>query len=267
MKGRFIFMLLLAFVFASFAALIAKSWINNQIASKGPTTTPVVVGATEIPFGVKLEPLHVKIMQWPGTDVPEGSFQKTEDVVGKIVKNNFHPGEVITTKRIAEHLGGSTLSSLVSENSRAISIRVDDVVGVAGFVLPGNRVDVLATRVKRDAGHGKAETNTILENIKVLAVDQEASPDKEKPAVVRAVTLELKPNEAEILVAAMQEGKIQLTLRNPVDSNKLKETQPGQQAVAPSEAPPKQDMTVLLLPWNGDPNRIHLQHLNKDRPQ
>jgi pilus assembly protein CpaB len=267
MKGRFIFMLFLALVFASLAALIAKSWIDKQINSKGPATTPVVVGAMEIPFGVKVEPMHVKIMQWPDADIPEGSFRKTEDVIGKIAKNNFYPNEPITAKRIAEHLGGSTLSSLVSENSRAISIRVDDVVGVAGFVLPGNRVDVLSTQAVRRNGESNAETHTILENIKVLAVDQEASPDKEKPAVVRAVTLELKPEEAETLVAAMQEGKIQLTLRNPVDSNKLKETQPVPQVAADAEAAPKLDRTVLLLPWNGDPSQIHLEHLNKDRPQ
>jgi len=93
---------------------------------------------------------------------------------------------------------------------------VDDVVGVAGFILPGNKIDILATKMDRTAN--KAATRTLLQNIKVLAVDQEASQEKEKPAIVRAVTLELKPDQAEIMVQAMQEGTIQLTLRNPLDS-------------------------------------------------
>jgi len=90
------------------------------------------------------------------------------------------------------------------------------VVGVAGFILPGNKIDILSTRMDRSTN--KATTRTLLQNIKVLAVDQEASQEKEKPAIVRAVTLELRPDQAEIMVQAMQEGTIQLTLRNPLDS-------------------------------------------------
>ena len=117
--------------------------------------------------------------------------------------------------RLREHLGGSTLSALITPNMRAVTVRVNDVVGVGGFLLPNNRVDVLATR--RDQRDSEARTRTILENIKVLAVDQEASQDKEKPVVVRAVTLEMTPEQAEIVVTATEEGSIQLALRNPLD--------------------------------------------------
>lgn len=217
MNGRMAMMLVVAFVFAAVAAIIAKVWIDKQVNVTKTTVLPVVVAATEIPFGIKLEQVHLKIMDWQGEDAPVGSFKSVEDVIGKISKNSFYPGEVITDKRIAEHMGGSTLSSLISMNHRAISIRVDDVVGVAGFILPGNRIDILS--IKRVGNNSRnAVARTILENIKVLAVDQEASPDKEKPAVVRAVTLELKPEQAEKIAEAMQEGRIQLTLRNPVDS-------------------------------------------------
>ena len=130
--------------------------------------------------------------------------------------NKFYPDEIITEKRISEYLGGSTLSALITKDYRAISMRVDDVVGVSGFILPGNKVDILAT--KMDNSLNKATTRTLLQNIKVLAVDQEASQEKEKPAIVKAVTLELKPEQAEIIVQAMQEGTIQLTLRNPLDT-------------------------------------------------
>lgn len=107
--------------------------------------------------------------------------------------------------RVAEHLGGSTLASLIAPEKRAISVRVDDVVGVGGFLLPGNRVDVLATR-QSDGSSNQAESTTILQNLRVLAVDQTAGTDKTQPVVVRAVTLEMSVKEAEVLVKAQSEG-------------------------------------------------------------
>jgi len=113
-------------------------------------------------------------------------------------------------------LGGSTLASIVEPNKCAVTVRVDDIIGVAGFLLPGNRVDILSTR--QESGNKRAITETILQDVKVLAVDQTASTDKDRPVVVRAVTLELKPSESEQLVKATTEGTLQLTLRNPLDS-------------------------------------------------
>jgi pilus assembly protein CpaB len=121
--------------------------------------------------------------------------------------------------RLSEHLGGSTLASLIATDKRAISVRVDDVVGVGGFLLPGNRVDVLATKTT-NAGSNNAVSRTILENLRVLAVDQTAGTDKTQPVVVRAVTLEMTTAEAETLVTAQTEGKLQLTLRNPLNTEK-----------------------------------------------
>lgn len=242
MNGRFIIMLVIALIFAALAAFIAKTWLSKQVTTKKAITTPVVMAATEIPFGVKLEEVHLKIIDWPGKNLPEGYFSRVEDLIGKISKNSFYSGEIITKQRVADHLGGSTLSSLISEKHRAISIRVNDVVGVAGFVLPGNRVDILA--IKR-SGRSDAKARTILENIKVLAVDQEASPDKEKPAVVRAVTLELKPEQAETIAEAMQEGKIQLTLRNPLDSSAYTRKGEAKPVVKRRSRGP----SVVVVPW------------------
>jgi pilus assembly protein CpaB len=214
MNRRFIIMLSIALLLSFLAAYVAKSWIQGQTPDKGVS---VVVAAIEIPFGVKIEESQVKLIAWPGNSAPpQGAFTSKEQVVNKVAMNKFYPDEVITEKRISEYMGGSTLSALISKEYRAISVRVDDVVGVAGFILPGNKIDILATKMDRMTD--KAATRTLLQNIKVLAVDQEASQEKEKPAIVRAVTLELKPDQAEIMVQAMQEGTIQLTLRNPLDS-------------------------------------------------
>jgi pilus assembly protein CpaB len=214
MNKRFFIMLSIALLLSFLAAWVAKSWIQGQTPDKGVS---VVVAAIEIPFGVKIEESQIKLIAWPGNSAPpKGAFTSKEQVVNKVAMNKFYPDEIVTEKRISEYLGGSTLSALIAKEYRAISVRVDDVVGVAGFILPGNKIDILATKMDRMAN--KAATRTLLQNIKVLAVDQEASQEKEKPAIVRAVTLELKPDQAELMVQAMQEGTIQLTLRNPLDS-------------------------------------------------
>ncbi|MEY3881766.1 MAG: Flp pilus assembly protein CpaB [Pseudomonadota bacterium] len=214
MNKRFIMMLSIALMLALLAAWVANRWIQNKTIPDKAVS--VVVAAVEIPFGVKLEETHVKIVSWPENAVPQGTYSSKEQVVGKVAMNKFYPDEIITEKRISEYLGGSTLSALITKEYRAISVRVDDVVGVAGFILPNNRVDILIT--KKDRATSQAMTTTLLQNIKVLAVDQEASQEKDQPSVVRAVTLELKPAQTEIIVQAMQEGTIQLTLRNPLDS-------------------------------------------------
>jgi pilus assembly protein CpaB len=214
MNKRFFIMLSIALLLSFLAAWVAKSWIQGQTPDKGFS---VIAAAIEIPFGVKIEESQIKVIAWPGNSAPpQGAFTSKEQVVNKVAMNKFYPDEIITEKRISEYMGGSTLSALISKEYRAVSVRVDDVVGVAGFILPGNKIDILATTKDRMAN--KAATRTLLQNVKVLAVDQEASQEKEKPAIVRAVTLELKPDQAETMVQAMQEGTIQLTLRNPLDS-------------------------------------------------
>ncbi|MDP1666929.1 MAG: Flp pilus assembly protein CpaB [Methylobacter sp.] len=215
MNRRFIIMLSIALLLSLLAAWVANRWIQGRAVPD--TAMSVVVAAVEIPFGVKLEESQIKLIAWPGNSAPpQGAYTSKEQVVNKVAMNKFYPDEIITEKRVSEYLGGSTLSALIAKEYRAISVRVDDVVGVAGFILPGNKIDILST--KKDRTTNKATTQTLLQNIKVLAVDQEASQEKEKPAIVRAVTLELKPDQAEIMVQAMQEGTIQLTLRNPLDS-------------------------------------------------
>jgi pilus assembly protein CpaB len=215
MNRRFIIMLGVALLLGLLAAWIANRWIQSRVVANQAVS--VVVAAVEIPYGVKLEASQVKVIAWPGNLAPQGAYSSKEQVIGRITMNKFYPDEIITEKRIAEHLGGSALSALIAKDYRAISVRVDDVVGVSGFILPGNKVDILVT--KKDRSKNQAITCTLLQNINVLAVDQESSPEKEKPAIVKAVTLELKPEEANKIVNARQEGTIQLTLRNPLDKS------------------------------------------------
>jgi pilus assembly protein CpaB len=173
-----------------------------------------VVAATEIPFGTKVEARHLRVIHMMSGTAPRGVFADPGDVVGRVSTGTVLPGELLLASRLVAHESGSALSAVVEPNMRALSVRVDDVVGVAGFLLPGNRVDVLASR---KVDQNRATTETILHNVKVLAVDQTAATDKNQPVVVRAVTLEVSPTQAEILVRHKEEGTLQLTLRNPLD--------------------------------------------------
>jgi len=202
------------------AALMANNWLNGRLnAAPDDNMKNVVVATVEIPFGQMIEAQQVAIVRMPKDAVPDDAFDSNEKVVGKIATFALLRGDVLRSARLAEHLGGSTLASLIAPDKRAISVRVDDVVGVGGFLLPGNRVDVLATK-QSNGGSNDAESRTILQDLRVLAVDQTAGTDKTQPVVVRAVTLEMSAKEAEVLVRAQSEGKLQLALRNPLDAQK-----------------------------------------------
>jgi pilus assembly protein CpaB len=167
-------------------------------------------------------------MSLPEKMIPAGSIRELADVDGYVSTTEVLAGEILFKSRFVEHDSGSTLAALVEPNMRAITVRVDDVVGVAGFLLPGNFVDVLATRMERK--NKRAVTETILRQIKVLAVDQTANTDENEPVVVRAVTLEMSPKQAEVLVKRKEEGTIQLTLRNPLDTMVAEEKPPAKPA-------------------------------------
>jgi len=203
------------------AAWVANEWVMDQMSSiaSDSETEPVVVAALEIPYGTKIESRHVKLVAFPVGTRPDNAYASFEEVEGQVSTNEIARGEMIVTSRLARHESGSTLAALVASNMRAVTVRVDDVVGVAGFLLPGNRVDVLATRLNRRTRRASAET--VLRNLKVLAVDQTASTDKNEPVIVRAVTLEMTPAQSETLAKSKEEGSIQLTLRNPLDNQQV----------------------------------------------
>ena len=246
MNKRFIIMLSIALLLAFCAAWIANLWMQSRPLVN---TVPIVVAAVEIPEGTTLEDFHVKLVDWPSTLVPSGVFSSKDQVINKITKNTFYADEPFSENRMAIHKAGSTLSAMINQDYRAISVRVDDVVGVAGFILPGNHVDVLATRMDKELN--KSVTQTKLQNIRVLAVDQDDSHEKDKPAIVRAVTLELKPEQAEVIVQAMREGTIQLTLRNPEDkaivivNDKIQEITPP----VADKTIQKKRRYIKIIPW------------------
>lgn len=239
-------LLLLSAGFGGGASFYAKNWLQSQQGAVEETqnTTQVIVAAREIPHGQVIEESHLRAVAWPADAVPDGVYESKEALVGMMVNQSALAGDLILEARVVEKLEGSRLSALIAPNKRAITVRVDDVNGVAGFLLPGNRVDVLATRLV----DRRALTKTLLQDIKVLAIDQKASPDKDDPVVVRAVTLEADLEQAGKLTAATAEGKIQLVLRNPEDRTFQLEEAPVPVVVAkPKATRPKSDSRDITI--------------------
>lgn len=245
-KRRGLMLVFLSLLMAVGAAWIANTWVSGQLVSKAsatPNTQLVVTAAMSIPFATKVEGRHLKLTEIPAGVMPEGAFTELSQVEGKVSTTSISRGEILVSERFASHTRGSTLAALVAENMRAVTVRVDDVIGVGGFLLPGNTVDVLAARKDRNQ---RATIETILTNIKVLAVDQTAATEENEPVIVRAVTLEMTPKQTEKLVKARTEGSIQLTLRNPEEQDIVPE--PVKRTVkAPVRRTVPRDSTVEII--------------------
>jgi pilus assembly protein CpaB len=209
-------LLMISLLLAVFAAWVANNWIKARANSTPAAPMELVVtAAIDIPLGTKIEQRHLSMIDMLAGKAPSGSFHTYEEVIGKVTSSGVLAGEILLAPRLADSTSGSALAAVVATNMRAVTVRVDDVVGVAGFLLPGNHVDVIET--ERDNQGNKVKAQTILSNVKVLAVDQTAAPDSSQPMVVRAVTLEVTPADAETLLKGKTAGSIQLALRNPLD--------------------------------------------------
>lgn len=248
-KRRGVLLIFLSLLMALGAAFVANEWVVARVmpdqAAKN-NSAHVVAAAMSIPFATKVEERHLMLVEMPEGLTPEGFFTTLEDVVGQVCTTKIARGEILVAERFRAHSAGSTLAALVDEQMRAVTVRVDDVVGVAGFLLPGNTVDVLASR---KVPNKRAITETILTNIKVLAVDQQATAEENEPVIVRAVTLEMLPKQAEALFRARTEGTIQLTLRNPLEQENVPPaTQPKKRVVrAPTKRPPPTSEAEVIV--------------------
>ena len=231
-KGRNIVLILFAGVMALAAGWMADNWLKQQNEpivqqEEQEETVPVMRAALDIPYGQTVEAQHVQQVEMPVSLAPEGVATSADELIGQIAQSDVIRGETLMKAKFSAHLEGNTLAALIEPNKRAITVRVNDVIGVAGFLLPGNRVDILASRVINT----RAYTRTLIEDLKVLAVDQTATTNDNDPVIVRAVTLEVTPNEAETIVTARSEGPIQLSLRNPQDRDEIVRKKPRKRAV------------------------------------
>lgn len=189
------------FVLAVLASLAAAVYAANWVAQRGSLDADkVVVAATDIPLGGKILPNMLNTVDWPRGSIPDGAFHDMQQLQDRVVKVGVLRGEAVLEGKLAPVGTKGGLAAVIAPGKRAMTVRVNDVVGVAGFALPGNYVDVVVNAQQEQ--NGKTEesrqiSKTVLENVLVLAVAQEADRDETKPKVVSAVTLELSPEDAE----------------------------------------------------------------------
>jgi pilus assembly protein CpaB len=210
-------MLAVALLAGLLAAVFAARWLNAQSGSGGR----IAVAAMDVEIGAKIGPEAVKMVDWPRGSEPPGAFDDPAKLQGRVARTSFTRGEPVLEAKLAPVGTKGGLSAVVVEGKRAMTVRVNDVIGVAGFALPGNFVDIMVNTLSPNSDsrdtQDKAISKIVLERILVLAVAQEANRDDTKPKVVNAVTLEVTPEEAEKLDLARSVGTLSLVLRNQVD--------------------------------------------------
>jgi pilus assembly protein CpaB len=211
------------------ASLLTVNYLRRPapaVAAEQPATGTVVVAATPLALGTFLTEAHVKAVPWHAGTLPEGYFASVKDVVGRGLVVDMAANEPILGSKLAPEGAGGGLPVVIPEGKRAVSVKVDEVVGVAGFVLPGTRVDVLVTLDPETEGEGRpkpATTRVILQNVQVIASGQKIEKDEEgKPQTVTVITLLVTPDESEKLTLAATEGKIQMALRNAMDNDSVR---------------------------------------------
>lgn len=215
----------LGILFAAIAAFMTLGYLKN--ASQAPVevgmaTADVVVSTQDIERGEVLAIEHIKVVEWPQNAVPEDSYGSIEQAVGQIARVPIYANDPITGTKVIDSGSRSILSMLIPPGRRAMSVKVNEVTGISGFVAPGSRIDVLLSVGSQ--GEEEPRTRIVLQDIEVLAIAQNVEQRDNKPTVVSTVTLNLRPREAEALTLAGNEGSLQLVLRNDKDQGRIHTT-------------------------------------------
>lgn len=224
---RPLFIILLGVGCAAIAGFMTLGFLKRQSAvPEQPvvTTRPVVVALNVIRRGQAVEEKDVKVIDWPAQNVPEGVYSAVPEVLGKLARAEIFQNDPLTDAKFLETKAPSVLSMLIPNGRRAMSIKVNEVTGISGFVAPGSRVDVLLTVSGSGSKEQPARTRIVLEDIEVLAIAQSIEQLDSKPTVVNTVTLNVDPHEAETLTLASIEGSLHLALRNDSDEEKVLST-------------------------------------------
>jgi len=220
----------LIFIGLALAMGVAAAYTTTRLAPTPATAevatttdmTPVVVVRSDIPVASILAKEHLKTVQWPSKHVPGGALRSVDQAIGRVVRRPIAAGETLLEIALFAKGTAGGLPSVISADYRAVSVKVDNVIGVAGFVTPGSRVDVLATIRRIDLAKALPFAKVILQDVRVLAVDQKLEEVKTgEPELVSVVTLEVDPLQAEHLIYAAHEGRLQLALRSPGDDKNV----------------------------------------------
>lgn len=231
------------------AALMIARYLDRKTVTVSAPIDKIVVAAIDLPMATRLTAEHLKMVEWPVSALPPGAIKDTKDVVDRVLTSHLIAGEPIRAPLLAAKDAGNGLAALIPQHMRAMAVRVDDVVGVAGFIHPDDRVDVIVTLRPPKPADAESTSKVILQNVKVLAVGKEievADQNRRQASPAAVATLLVSPEQAEKLALASNEGRLILTLRSwtdgaAVDTSGMNPSallaEPGAAALAPVPAP------------------------------
>ena len=221
MRANSIIILAIAIIMGGIAAFLARNWLLSRTQQVTETRTTIVAAAKQLPFGTPLTDDTVQEIPWAAPVTPAGAFSSKQALFkdgGRITLATIQQNELILSSKITGPGQRASLSTLIDKDKRAITIRVDDVRGVAGFILPNDRVDVVLIRSASDSSGGRI-SELLLQDVKVIAIDQISTEEKGHPVVAKAVTLEVTPNQAQKISLATNVGSLSLILRKAGDAD------------------------------------------------
>jgi pilus assembly protein CpaB len=254
--------LVLAVVFGGLAAFLSRQWLENhaRTAAAVEHVGTIVVATSPLAFGSEMTPNNVAEIPWAASFIPEGAFATKQDLFKdgrRVVLAALEPNEPILRSKITGPGQRGSLSSLLQEGSRAVTVRVDDVRGVAGFILPGDYVDVVLIRAEEGSRRDRDNySDILLQQVKVLAVDQLASERQEQPTVAKAVTLEVTPEQAQKVLLATNIGKLSLILRQPGEKNPQSSRRVTERDLGDDIAKPVAPAPVVVRPAEPAPIKV-----------
>lgn len=247
MNRRLATLFLFAFLIAALASYLVFRMVTGMAGAPRPQTATIIMAAHDLDIGSVIKDVDLKAGNWVG-ELPKGAVTSKETLVGRGVISTVYQGEPVLDSRLAAPGSGGGLAATIRPGMRACAVRVNEVVGVAGFVLPGMRVDVLVSGSNPGSPSEGPKVKTLLQNIEVLSAGTNIQKDAEgKPVQVQVVNLLVKPEEAELLSLAGNETKIQLVLRNPLDTEVAKTSGAAMSGLF-SDGAPKKVVPVVHRP-------------------
>jgi pilus assembly protein CpaB len=222
MRNNNLVVLVVAIILGGIAAVLARNWLANRARLTQGDVGTIVVAASPIAFGTELTKENTKVIPWSTASLPEGAFATKDDLLQggrRMALALIARNEPILGGKISAPNQPATLSTVLTPGKRAVTVRVDDVRGVAGFIEPGDLVDVVLIRTEADSRSNQSYSDIILQAAKVLAIDQITGERTDKPTIAKAVTLEVTPEDAQKILLATNIGRLSLILRQPVEAH------------------------------------------------
>lgn len=232
------------------AVVLTNQWLSSQarqnktVVRDAVPVTRIVIAAQDLQIGTRLGKEYLKLAEWPKSSVPRGAFEDIAALEGRVAVTHLAAGKPVLAAELAAPGSGAGLVALIAEGYRAMAVQVNEVTGVGGFILPNTYVDIIGID---NQNRNNARAHTILKRLKVLAVAQETFTEEGKARVVRTVTLELKPEQAEELASQTHKGAIHLVLRNPLEEDKPEPVAVAKKTVRRTYRPRPQPFNVEVI--------------------